>query len=79
MTEMWKLLYGAAKEIKCANFRNNPQFGLCVESLAKICIVGKIIKNRVTLQRIEAGKKKSIPYSEGEIRMACERKIEVRG
>jgi predicted ATP-dependent endonuclease of OLD family len=77
MSEMWKLLYNAAKELNVQIFATTHSSD-CVNSFAKICTDGRDSKTMVTLHRIESGKKKSIPYTEGEIRMACERKIEVR-
>jgi hypothetical protein len=77
MSEMWKLIFGAAKELDVQVFATSHSFD-CVHSLAKICANQKDPDNRVSLQRIETGKHKSVPYSEGEIRMASERQIEVR-
>jgi predicted ATP-dependent endonuclease of OLD family len=77
MYEMWSLLYKSAKELNVQIFATTHSSD-CVNSLAKICSGDLDPKYRVTLQRIEAGKKKSIPYSEGELRTASDRKIEVR-
>ena len=77
MTQMWELLYNAAKEFGVQIFATTHSSD-CVHSLAKICSNVPRDKFRVTLQRIESGKKRSVPYSEGEIKMAAERKIEVR-
>jgi AAA15 family ATPase/GTPase len=77
MTQMWKLLYNAAIKLNVQIFATTHSSD-CVNSLAKICNDGQDIQHRVTLNRIESGKKKSIPYNEGEIRTASERKIEVR-
>jgi hypothetical protein len=77
MAEMWKLLYNAAIQLNVQIFATTHSSD-CVNSLAKICNDGQDIQHRVTLNRIETGKKKSIPYTEGEIRMAAEQKIEVR-
>lgn len=77
LTKMWKLLYKAAKEFGVQIFATTHSSD-CVESLAQICSGGQDAKHRVTLQRIEAGKEKSIPFSEGEIKMAAEHKMEIR-
>ena len=77
MEEMWRLLYNAAKSFGVQIFATTHSSD-CVNSLAKICNALPQEKDRVTLQRIESGKKKAVPYSEGEIKMAAEHKIEVR-
>jgi hypothetical protein len=77
MTQMWELLYNAAKKFGVQIFATTHSSD-CVHSLARICSDIRDDEFRVTLHRIESGKKKSVPYSEGEIKMAAERKIEVR-
>jgi predicted ATPase len=77
MEEMWRLLFNASKAFNVQIFATTHSSD-CVNSLAKICTALPQEKNRVTLQRIESGKKKAIPYSEGEIKTAAENKIEVR-
>ncbi|MDD5262906.1 MAG: ATP-binding protein [Methylacidiphilales bacterium] len=77
MSQMWSLLYESAKALNVQIFATTHSSD-CVDSLAKICVGDLDPQYRVTLQRIEAGKKKSVPYSEGEIKMASARKIEVR-
>ena len=77
MTQMWELLYKAAKQFGVQIFATTHSSD-CVHSLARICSDIPNDAFRVTLHRIEAGKKQSVPYSEGEIKMAAERQIEVR-
>lgn len=77
MSEMWKLIFGAAKEFDVQVFATSHSYD-CVHSLAKICVNGQEDNNSVTLQRIEPGKTKAIPYSEKEIELAASRNIEVR-
>jgi predicted ATPase len=77
MTDMWRLIFGAAKEFDVQVFATSHSED-CVHSLAKICEQEADANHRVTLQRIEAAKQKSVPYSEGEIAAAAARGIEVR-
>jgi hypothetical protein len=49
-----------------------------VHSLATICEADRETNSKVTIQRIEVGKEKAIPYTEGEIKEAARRNIEVR-
>ncbi len=77
MTQMWELLYNAAKQFGVQIFATTHSSD-CVHSLAKICSDSPNGPFPVTLHRIESGKNKSVPYSEAEIKMAAERKIEVR-
>jgi energy-coupling factor transporter ATP-binding protein EcfA2 len=76
MADMWKLIYNAATEFNVQVFATTHSYD-CVASLAPIC-VGDDKSREVTLQRIESGKKKSVPYSEEEIRVAVERGLEIR-
>ncbi len=77
MAEMWKFIHAVAIKLNVQIFATTHNFD-CVSTLAKIC--GNQDENaRVTLNRIESGKNEAIPYTEGEIKMAAERKIETRG
>lgn len=76
MTEMWELLYNASKALNVQIFATTHSSD-CINSLAKICNT-QDQNNPITLNRIEVGKKKSVPYTEGEIKMAAERGIETR-
>ena len=77
MADMWRLILGAAKEMDVQVFATTHSFD-CIQSLATVCQSDTEANDTVTLQRIEAGKSKAIPYSEREIRVAAERNIEVR-
>ena len=77
MSQMWNLIYNAAKELDVQVFATTHSYD-CVYSLAQICSNADMQKS-VTVQRIEAGKKRSIPYDEDEITVAASRDIEVRG
>jgi energy-coupling factor transporter ATP-binding protein EcfA2 len=77
MTDMWKLIYGAAKELNVQVFATTHSYD-CVKSLAELCFADAEAAKEVTLQRIEQGKKKSVPYTAKEIETAALHQIEVR-
>ncbi len=76
MSKMWSLIYNAARELDVQVFATTHSYD-CVYSLAQICSSGDM-KRSVTVQRIETGKRRSIPYDEEEITVAVARDIEVR-
>jgi AAA15 family ATPase/GTPase len=76
MAQMWKLIFDAAKEFNVQVFATTHSYD-CVYSLAHICAKADE-GNHVTVQRIETGKTKAIPYAEYEIKVAADREIEVR-
>jgi hypothetical protein len=71
---MWKLIYNAAKQFDVQVFATTHSYD-CIYSLAQVC---GSEEDKITVQRIEAGKSTSVPYSENEIRIAADRQIEVR-
>jgi hypothetical protein len=73
---MWSLIHNAAKELDVQVFATTHSYD-CVYSLAQICSSVDIQKS-VTVQRIEPGKRRSVPYDEDEITVAASRDIEVR-
>jgi hypothetical protein len=77
MSDMWRLIFGAAKQFDVQVFATTHSFD-CIQSLATVCVSELFPSDVVTLQRIEAGNRKSIPYSQSEIRVAAEKNIEVR-
>jgi predicted ATP-dependent endonuclease of OLD family len=76
MSQMWSLIYNAAKDLDVQVFATNHSYD-CVYSLAQICS-NRDMQKSVTVQRIEAGKKRSVPYDEAEITVAATRDIQVR-
>jgi hypothetical protein len=76
MADMWKLISETARALNVQVFATTHSFD-CVHALATICHAD-VEKSEVTLQRIELNKKKAITFTEGEIRIAAERQIEVR-
>jgi hypothetical protein len=77
MTDMWRLIYGAAREFNVQVFATTHSYD-CVQSLAHVCTTGDLYTDQVTLHRIELGRKQSVPYSEEELKMVADRNIEVR-
>lgn len=77
MSGMWRLIFGAAKELDVQVFATTHSFD-CIQSLANVCMSENAASDTVTLQRIEMGRPRAIPYTENEIRVASERNIEVR-
>ena len=77
MSDMWRLIFGAAKELDVQVFATTHSYD-CIQSLASVCLSEIDRNNPVTLQRIEMGKSKAVPYSEDEIIVASDREIEVR-
>jgi AAA domain, putative AbiEii toxin, Type IV TA system/AAA ATPase domain len=77
MAEMWKLIYGAAKEFDVQVFATTHSYD-CVHSLARICGESAKETDAVRIHRIETGKSKSVPFTEREIMMAADRNIEIR-
>jgi len=73
MSQMWDLMYSAAQDLDVQIFATTHSYD-CVYSLAQICEP----KRSVTVQRIEAGKGRAVPYDEEEITVAASRDIEVR-
>jgi predicted ATP-dependent endonuclease of OLD family len=76
MSQMWSLIYNAAMDLDVQVFATTHSYD-CVYSLAQICS-NRDMQKSVTVQRIEAGGKRSIPYDEDEITVAATRDIEVR-
>jgi hypothetical protein len=77
MTKMWKLIFGAAKELNVQVFATTHSYD-CVKSLAELCYSDSEAAKEVTLQRVEKGKKHSIAYTADEIETAAIHQIEVR-
>jgi hypothetical protein len=76
MSGMWRLIYNAAKELDVQVFATTHSYD-CVYSLAHICADADE-RNPITVQRIEPGTSKAIPYAQNEIKIAADREIEVR-
>lgn len=77
MADMWKLIFATARESNVQVFATTHSYD-CIHSLATICSESIDTNSRVTIQRIEASKKKTVPYSEAEIKEAAKMRIEVR-
>lgn len=77
MADMWRLINDAAKLFNVQVFATTHSYD-CVHSLATICREVEDDESKITIQRIEHGHSKAIPYTEADIRIAAERKIEIR-
>jgi hypothetical protein len=77
MADMWRLISETAKALNVQVFATTHSYD-CVHSLATICGPEQDKIREVTLQRIEANKRKSVPFTGPEIKIAAERQIEVR-
>jgi predicted ATPase len=77
MANMWRLIFGAAKELDVQVFATTHSSD-CIKSLAELCYTETDVAENVTLQRVERGKPKAVPYSAAEIEVAAEKRIEVR-
>ena len=77
MSDLWRLIHAAATDSNIQVFATTHSYD-CIHSLATICNENVETNSDVTIQRIEAGKAKTIPYSEAEIKEAAKRYIEVR-
>jgi hypothetical protein len=75
MTDMWKMILGAAERLNVQVFATTHSFD-CVSSLAPLCDPEG--GNKISVQRIDPAKPVAVSYSEGEIKVVAERNIEVR-
>ena len=75
MSQMWKLIFNAAREFDVQVFATTHSYD-CIYSLAQICSGSP--HDHVTVQRIDPGKTKATPYDEDELTVAASREIEVR-
>jgi predicted ATPase len=77
MENMWRLVSEAAEKFNIQVFATTHSYD-CIQSLSKICRDVETTESKITIQRIEAGRYRSIPFTEREIRIAAEREIEIR-
>ena len=77
MANMWRLIFGAAADLNVQVFATTHSSD-CIRSLAELCLEETSVADNVTLQRIEKGNPKAVPYTAGEIEIAAERRVEVR-
>jgi predicted ATPase len=78
MGNMWRLIFGAAKDLNVQVFATTHSSD-CIRSLAELCYSETDATEHVTLQRVERGQPRAVPYTESEIEAAAESNIEVRG
>lgn len=77
MEDMWGMVFNAAKAFNVQVFATTHSYD-CVQSLSSICRSDPSAISDVTIQRIEANKSVSVPFTEAEIKMAADRQIEIR-
>ena len=77
MAQMWRLIMKVARELDVQIFATTHSYD-CVYSLAQMCPHPSSGENAVTVQRIEIGKKRAVPYDQEDIQVAASREIEVR-
>jgi len=77
MEDMWKLITQTAKRLNIQVFATTHNSD-CWTSLADVLCDDNAVNEGVTIQRIEKDKKESVAFTEEEIIIAAERKIEVR-
>lgn len=77
LADMWRLIHRVSNELQIQVFATTHSSD-CVSALASICRENVVADSDVTIQRVEARRGEAVPYTEGEIRMAAEKGIEVR-
>lgn len=77
MSDMWKLIWEAAKRLNVQVFATTHNSD-CWMSLAEIASNEDPSEEGITIQRIEKGKQNSIVFTERQVVIAAERGIEVR-
>jgi len=77
MSDMWRLIWGAAKRLNVQVFATTHSSD-CWTSLASLASQEDTEENGITIQRIERDKSTSIVFNEREIVIAANRGIEVR-
>ena len=77
MERMWKLIFEASKQLNVQVFATTHSRD-CIDALASISREGVFEDSEVMIHRIEAGKSKSISYSEATIKAVAEFGNEVR-
>jgi len=77
MADMWKLINEAAELFNVQVFATTHSYD-CTHSLAGICKEVEDAKSEITIQRVEAGKERAVPFTEAEILAAAARNIEMR-
>ena len=77
MEKMWKLIFETSKQLNVQVFATTHSRD-CIDALASISREGVFEDSEVMIHRIEAGKSKSISYSEATIKAVAEFGNEVR-
>lgn len=77
MADMWRLIRGTAEKLDIQVFATMHSLD-CVHSLAAICHAEAGTPSDVSIERIERDRIKAVPFSEQEMRIVAERRIEIR-
>jgi len=77
MNDMWTLLFHGSQAFNVQIFATSHSYD-CIQSLANVCMSRLDTPGNVTIQRLEAGKEMSVPFTGREIKIAAERHIEMR-
>lgn len=76
LTEMWRLIFNAAREFDVQVFATTHSSD-CIRSLAELTLEATS-SNDLSVQRIEADKSRAVRYDPEELSIASQREIEVR-
>jgi AAA15 family ATPase/GTPase len=76
MDEMWKFVDRVSALLNVQVFATTHSYD-CIRSLSGIC-ANRDCDSDITIQRIEAGKTDSIPFSAEQIKIAAARNLEIR-
>jgi hypothetical protein len=76
MEQMWRFINTVSKENRTQVFATTHSND-CVHALASICSDNESATD-VTIHRLEENKRRTIPFSESEIRIAADSNIEIR-
>jgi hypothetical protein len=77
MADMWKMIIATARELDVQVFATTHSYD-CVYSLANVCPDASKDEKIVSIHRIEAAHKESIPFTDEQLRIAAARKLEIR-
>ncbi|MEQ1737360.1 MAG: ATP-binding protein, partial [Rhodoglobus sp.] len=74
LTKMWRLVFETAKRLDVQVFATTHSRD-CYEALAEVTVADR---HEISLQRIERERPEAVAFTEGELRVAAERGLEVR-
>ncbi|MGH9440132.1 MAG: AAA family ATPase, partial [Terriglobia bacterium] len=77
MESVWKFIVETSRAFDVQVFATTHSYD-CVYSLARVCRDVDDSQSDISVHRIEAEMTKSIPFTEGDLKIAAEREIEIR-